>query len=94
MQGTNPFSVVYFSVSDGGHQRVLRLGDVQTGALHDDGAVRFHQNGVGNLPRNGDSLVVDLLVQADVVGALVTAGGVKAAERLPILKIEGQINVV
>ena len=38
------------------------------------------------------SLGVDLLVQADVVGALVGAGGGKAPQGLPILKIQGQVD--
>ena len=58
------------SVCDGGHEGVLGLRDVQSGALRHDGAVRLHENGVGLVAGNGLALVIDLLIQADVVGVL------------------------
>ena len=81
------------SVSDGGHEGVLGLRHVQAGALHHDGAVRLHQNGVGLVAGNGLALVIDLLVQADVVGALVLADGVEATEGLGVLKENGEVDV-
>jgi hypothetical protein len=81
------------SVCDGSHEGVFRLRHVQTGDLHHDGLVGFHQDGVGGVARDGLALVVDLLIQADVVGTLVLADGVEAAERGAILKVEGQVDV-
>ena len=81
------------SVRDGRHQRVLRLGHVQSGALSHDGAVGLHQHGVGLVARDGLPLIVHLLVQADVVGALVRTLGVDTAQRLGIFEVQGNVNV-
>ena len=81
------------SIGDSGHEGVLGLGNVQAGALHHDGSIGLHQDGVGLVAGDGLPLVVYLLVQADVVGALVLADCVEAAKGLAVLKVEGEINV-
>ena len=88
-----PGDSVFASVCNRGHQRIFRLGNIQAGALYDNGLVAFHQDGVGGVARNGDAVRVFHFVQTNVVGALIGTDRVESAERFPILKIEGQINV-
>ena len=75
------------SICDGGHEGVLRLGDIQTGALYHDGAVALNQNGIGLVAGNTFPLIVDHPIQTDVIGSPILAHCVQTGERLTVLSL-------